>query len=175
MFSSAGFYFIPGALSVEEQCQWTRESLTSFPQPPNRTNHNAIYGPMCDLFIAAKERKVLIEEESLIGGLDSECNSLDKNIIVPKWKISEEPAASSGGNSCKSIPASGLLRKLRWSTLGLQFEWSKVIAISASLYSDYLSQLSYADFIVFHYVFLFVYELDICENCYMKEKNKEKK
>ncbi|CAL5383235.1 unnamed protein product [Camellia sinensis] len=25
----------------------------------------------------------------------------------------------------KSIPASGLLRKLRWSTLGLQFDWSK--------------------------------------------------
>ncbi|CAF2115862.1 unnamed protein product, partial [Brassica napus] len=39
-----GFYFIPGALSLEEQCKWIKESLTSFPQPPNRTNHNAIYG-----------------------------------------------------------------------------------------------------------------------------------
>ncbi|KAM7484065.1 hypothetical protein LguiA_000074 [Lonicera macranthoides] len=120
-----GFYFIPGALSVDEQCQWIRESLTSFPQPPNRTNHNAIYGPICDLFIAAKERKVLVEEGSSIGGLVSECNSLDNDTSVPRWKISEEPAASYVGNTCKSIPASGLLRKLRWSTLGLQFDWSK--------------------------------------------------
>ncbi|KAI8025058.1 putative pectinesterase/pectinesterase inhibitor 7 [Camellia lanceoleosa] len=30
----------------------------------------------------------------------------------------------------KSIPASGLLRKLRWSTLGLQFDWSKNYNVS---------------------------------------------
>ncbi|KAM2348350.1 hypothetical protein ACFX1X_012006 [Malus domestica] len=116
-----GFYFIPGALSVEEQCQWIRESLTIFPQPPNRTNHNAFYGPISDLFSAAKERKVLVAE----GSSNSECSSAVSNGDADRWKFFEEHEVSSKGNSGKSVSASVLLRKLRWSTLGLQFEWSK--------------------------------------------------
>lgn len=108
------FYFIPEALSIEQQRQLIKESLTSFPQPPNRTNHNATYGPISDLFTAAKERKSLVKEESSSKDVDSE-----------RWKFLEEPVVSSRGNICKSISASILLRKLRWSTLGLQFEWSK--------------------------------------------------
>lgn len=106
-----GFYFIPGALSLEEQCQWMRESLLSFPQPPNRTNHNAIYGPLQDLFAAAKERKVLVKDES-----DGD---------HPTWKFVDEAEVPLRGNGCTSCPASALLRKLRWSTLGLQFDWSQ--------------------------------------------------
>ncbi|KAI3426802.1 Fe2OG dioxygenase domain-containing protein [Psidium guajava] len=106
-----GFYFIPGALSLEEQCQWMRESLLSFPQPPNRTNHNAIYGPLQDLFAAAKERKVLVKDES-----DGD---------RPTWKFVDEPEVPLRGNGCTSYSASALLRKLRWSTLGLQFDWSQ--------------------------------------------------
>lgn len=124
MFSNPGFYFIPEALTVEEQCRWIRESLTSFPQPPNRTNHNAIYGSIPDLFVAAKERKLLVEETSSCNDPD------DSNRDASRWKFIAEPAASSNGNTCKSVRASVLLRKLRWSTLGLQFDWSKVIAIS---------------------------------------------
>ncbi|KAJ0972532.1 hypothetical protein J5N97_020491 [Dioscorea zingiberensis] len=52
-----GFYFIPGALAVEEQCYWIRESLNTFPQPPNRTNHTASYGPMYDLFNAVQNQE----------------------------------------------------------------------------------------------------------------------
>lgn len=123
-----GFYFIPGAISVEEQCHWIRESLKSFPQPPNRTNHNAIYGPINDLFVASTERKVLVEEEDISctnedSGSSSFVSSLDGLI---RWKFREEPGCtSSKGNGSKSIPAFVLLRKLRWSTLGLQFAWSK--------------------------------------------------
>lgn len=109
-----GFYFIPGALSIEEQCGWIKESLISFPQPPNRTNHNAFYGPIHDLFVAAKEKKFLVEEES--------SEDVDD---VKEWKLVEEHQVSSRGKACKSVPASVLLRKLRWSTLGLQFDWSK--------------------------------------------------
>ncbi|GMP75845.1 hypothetical protein CsSME_00032795 [Camellia sinensis var. sinensis] len=36
----------------------------------------------------------------------------------------------------KSIPASGLLRKLWWSTLGLQFDWSKFCEIHSSVISE---------------------------------------
>ncbi|KAF9625902.1 hypothetical protein IFM89_027679 [Coptis chinensis] len=88
-----GFYFIPGALSIEEQCHWIKESLISFPQPPNRTNHYAIYGHIHDLFVAAQNKKVLRWQSS----------NMDK----------------------KEVAATTLLRKLRWSTLGLQFDWSK--------------------------------------------------
>ncbi|WCJ38767.1 Alpha-ketoglutarate-dependent dioxygenase alkB [Euphorbia peplus] len=117
-----GFYFIPGALSIEEQCRWIEESLTNFPQPPNRTNHNAIYGPIHDLFIAAKESKVLMEDENVPPSLDSgrDVNNGDAH----KWKFYEKDAASSRGKTFKSISTSALLRKLRWSTLGLQFDWS---------------------------------------------------
>ncbi|PNX55253.1 alpha-ketoglutarate-dependent dioxygenase alkb-like protein [Trifolium pratense] len=75
-----GFYFIPGALSIEKQCDLIRESLVDFPQPPNRTNHNAIYGPIHNLFLAAKEGKVLVEGKSLITSnepsLDSGCRDV---------------------------------------------------------------------------------------------------
>ncbi|KAG8365877.1 hypothetical protein BUALT_Bualt17G0017600 [Buddleja alternifolia] len=123
--SRPGFYFIPGALSVEDQCQWIRESLTSFPQPPNRTNHNAIYGPIEDLFIAANKGKVLILEESLLDSNRSEINVNQNDVSTSQWKFSEELDESHGKDACKSTSASVLLRKLRWSTLGLQFDWSK--------------------------------------------------
>ncbi|KAG9144603.1 hypothetical protein Leryth_010812 [Lithospermum erythrorhizon] len=121
--SRPGFYFIPGALTIKEQCRWIRESLTSFPQPPNRTNHNAIYGPIRDLFVASKEGKILTEVESLSKSNGSGVDVIEGN--DPKWKFSEEQCVTSGGSSSKSVSASVLLRKLRWSTLGLQFDWSK--------------------------------------------------
>ncbi|MED6172501.1 hypothetical protein PIB30_050647 [Stylosanthes scabra] len=116
-----GFYFIPGALSIEKQCSLIRESLTDFPQPPNRTNHNAIYGPIHNLFDAAKDGKVLVEEycpgSSPEKGPD--CGHQDGK----RWKfVTEKEEISRKG---KSVSASALLRKLRWSTLGLQFNWSR--------------------------------------------------
>nr|CAD1836615.1 unnamed protein product [Ananas comosus var. bracteatus] len=83
-----GFFFIPSALTIEEQCYWIRESLATFPQPPNRTNLTAIYGQFM---------KFLFAETSDVHRVET----------------------------CKSIAALALLKKLRWSTLGLQFDWSK--------------------------------------------------
>ncbi|KAJ4973270.1 hypothetical protein NE237_006444 [Protea cynaroides] len=119
-----GFYFIPEALSIEEQCHWIKESLTSFPQPPNRTNHNAIYGPIQDLFIAAQNKKVFVEVESLVSDGASGPYSSDRN-LESKWQFCDGTAGIPWGDSSRSIAASVLLRKLRWSTLGLQFDWSK--------------------------------------------------
>lgn len=126
----AGFYFIPGALTAEDQCRWIKESLTSFPQPPNRTNHNAIYGPVKDLFGAAKDNKVLILEEQYRGTNNSEAEIIQNDINTSKWNFFDQSGASRADT--KSVPASVLLRKLRWSTLGLQFDWSKVLLIFSS-------------------------------------------
>lgn len=125
-FSTAGFYFIPGALSVEQQGQWIRESLMSFPQPPNRTNHSAHYGPLQDLFTAARDEKILVEEE----GSPKRSEYLSSR-QAQRWKFCDKLGNVSlkgyGGNS---ILAAVLLRKLRWSTLGLQFDWSKVTMLT---------------------------------------------
>ncbi|KAL2332657.1 hypothetical protein Fmac_013870 [Flemingia macrophylla] len=118
-----GFYFIPGALTVEKQCSLIRESLVDFPQPPNRTNHNAMYGPIKDVFVAAKEGRVLVEDNS-----DSVITSSGVGADIDHggckgWVFASEKDASL--RKCRSVSASALLRKLRWSTLGLQFDWSK--------------------------------------------------
>lgn len=127
MCAIVGFYFISGALSVEEQCQWIRESLTNFPQPPNRTNHNAIYGPIGDIFAASKEGKFLVEVDRSRENNASEEHLLLGTINAPRWKFSSDSGVTSGGDTGKSVHASVLLHKLRWSTLGLQFDWSKVL------------------------------------------------
>ncbi|KAJ1382062.1 Oxoglutarate/iron-dependent dioxygenase [Sesbania bispinosa] len=117
-----GFYFIPEALSIEKQCALIKESLTDFPQPPNRTNHNAIYGPIHNVFDAAKEGKVLVEEESTVTSSEEPNTDFDCR-EGKEWKFITEKEVSL--RKCRSISASVLLRKLRWSTLGLQFDWSK--------------------------------------------------
>ena len=90
---NAGFYFIRNTLTVEEQGQWIRDSLISFLRPYSKTNHNPIYGPIWDLFMATKERKFL-------GAL---CNSSITNKDAKRWKISQENIVSSRGSTCKSI------------------------------------------------------------------------
>ncbi|KAF5950239.1 hypothetical protein HYC85_012232 [Camellia sinensis] len=99
-------------------------------------SYNVIYGPISDLFIAAKQRKILVEEDSSYTDKSSEFNSFVSHVDGPRWTFCEEPGVSSRGNMLKSIPASSLLRKLRWSTLGLQFDWSKFCEIHPSVISE---------------------------------------
>lgn len=121
VFFVLGFYFIPGALSIEEQCSWIKASLKSFPQPPNRTNHTAIYGPLRDLLSAVENERVLVQVQNSFGN-EAICGDLDES----KYIFTEKNSSTVHFEPCKAIPASVLLRKLRWSTLGLQFDWSKV-------------------------------------------------
>ncbi|ONK58479.1 uncharacterized protein A4U43_C09F13470 [Asparagus officinalis] len=119
-----GFYFIPSALTVQEQGHWIRESLTTFPQPPNRTNHTATYGPIFDLFKAVQNQEVLTEDETS-ANLECEHIPVDNFHVAQRFIFSEASAIIHKEKACKPIAASLLLRKLRWSTLGLQFDWSK--------------------------------------------------
>ncbi|XP_057858579.1 alpha-ketoglutarate-dependent dioxygenase alkB isoform X2 [Cryptomeria japonica] len=101
-----GFYFLLGALDIDEQFGLIKESLGSFPQPPSRTNHTEFYGPIHNLWSAhaGPNRQHLVQ---LSNGT---------------WEFMEEAALPS---KSKSIAASTLVKKLRWATLGLQFDWSK--------------------------------------------------
>jgi alkylated DNA repair protein alkB family protein 1 len=156
--SQPGFYFIPDALSKAQQLHWTIECLTSFPQPPNRTNHNALYGPIANLWAAFQEGKVLVERHHTSPSSFSEtdnCESTNRqrggeladNLEDP---LREDKSCSrinneDGGathrpekswefqertDNCEIAPfgcvsAENLVRKLRWATVGLQFNWSK--------------------------------------------------
>ncbi|KAJ1268252.1 hypothetical protein BS78_07G121800 [Paspalum vaginatum] len=119
-----GFYFIPGALSTEEQCYWIKESLKAFPQPPNRTNLTAIYGSISDLLIAAKNQKILVEMENPDVQERNEQNNCSRITESKNFKFVEDSEILKG-EKCRSTAATTLVRKLRWSTLGLQFDWSK--------------------------------------------------
>ncbi|TVU25411.1 hypothetical protein EJB05_27906 [Eragrostis curvula] len=119
-----GFYFIPGALSTDEQCYWIRESLSTFPQPPNRTNLTAIYGSISDLLIAAKNQKTLVEVDNPDSQETNQQNNSGANTQPKNFKFVEESELQKG-EVCRSAAATTLVRKLRWSTLGLQFDWSK--------------------------------------------------
>ena len=96
--------------------------MTDFPQPPNRTNHNALYGPIQDLFVAAKEGKLLVEDNSPITSSETYADIDHRD--DKEWKFTTEKDMSL--RKCRTVSASVLLRKLRWSTLGLQFDWSNV-------------------------------------------------
>lgn len=120
-----GFYFIPGALTDEEQGYWIRESLVSFPQPPNRTNHTAAYGPIFDLFDAVQNNNVLVELGMASSEVDPTLGDDKSNLNPQMYSFSQYVMITNNDDSCKSVGANIILRKLRWSTLGLQFDWSK--------------------------------------------------
>ncbi|XP_024396772.1 DNA N(6)-methyladenine demethylase ALKBH1A isoform X2 [Physcomitrium patens] len=159
-----GFYFIPEALNKAEQLYWATECLTTFPQPPNRTNHNAMYGPIANLWAAFQENKILVEvasgkqERDLISN-SAETRSVDEKIsdsiesvraevsdditVVEKNRFHDNGITTSGGDggnswefrdcstdflktsSAKTVSSETLVRKLRWATVGIQFDWSK--------------------------------------------------
>jgi len=108
----AGFFFIPGALTLQEQCHWVRESLTTFPQPPNRTNHTVLYGPIFGLFNAVQNLKVLTEEEPIAEDSESGLTPGETSRVPRMYLFSEASAISRNGEP-KSIAASLLLHKLR--------------------------------------------------------------
>lgn len=126
-----GFFFIPGALSLEDQFLWIKESLVTFPQPPNRTNHNAFYGYISNLWSAAQNQKELVEAGDLssVVETDSQSNIISEGPNGSSWVFMDEKdfkeKSARPGLPLKMIAASVLLRKLRWATLGLQFDWSK--------------------------------------------------
>ena len=88
----------------------------------------AIYGSISDLFVAAKNRKILVEVENS-DVQEKEQNNGDGK-TESKYSKFVEDSEIQKGEGCRSTRATTLMRKLRWSTLGLQFDWSKVCTCS---------------------------------------------
>jgi len=88
----------------------------------------AIYGSISDLFVAAKNRKILVKVENS-DVQEKEQNNGDGK-TESKYSKFVEDSEIQKGEGCRSTRATILMRKLRWSTLGLQFDWSKVCICS---------------------------------------------
>lgn len=72
---------------------------------------------------------MLVEEENLVADAEPEQSSFPGNGL--RWVFRDISNVPKG---YKSVAASVLLRKLRWSTLGLQFNWTKVVSPHHSLF-----------------------------------------
>ena len=45
-----GFYVIKDLMTPEQQIYWIKQSLETYPNPPNITNHTMKNGEICDIF-----------------------------------------------------------------------------------------------------------------------------
>jgi alkylated DNA repair protein alkB homolog 1 len=88
----------------------------------------AIYGAISDLLIAAKKQKILVEVNSPDSQETNEQDKIGENTQPINFKFMDDSKFPKG-EVCKSIAATILVRKLRWCTLGLQFDWSKVCSL----------------------------------------------
>ena len=137
MWAAAGFYFIPGAISPEVQRHLTEACLGAYLEPPNRTNHNAVYGPIPGLWEAAQRDAFSATQPAPPsppgnGFQDGVCGGRGGEGVEGEaspggwsgWSRGEERVGGDGGGGGGA--ARTLLRKLRWATLGIQFDWAKV-------------------------------------------------
>lgn len=157
---SSGFFFIPSVLTEREQQILVKECFTHYLNPPNRTNHDAEFGPIWNLWESVEKEEFLVpyeqpyvdglckeenfveassstlknESEQANGGLIFEANhskvEIKENYVESSQSSKKSvwvPFGHSSSRVTSARAASVLLRKLRWITLGIQFDWSKVI------------------------------------------------
>ena len=161
----SGFFFLPSAITPEQQARLMIDAITKYTEPPNRTNFNAQYGPIHGLWRAYEMDGVLrqcdhveegmcqpmcLEEQSAlqVEGQELAYGSADQAIQDEQPTVSSPmPQPDKGadrGNEllefcCFAVPgdqpqhrdsvrpplpATKLLKKLRWATLGEQFDWT---------------------------------------------------
>lgn len=94
-----GFCFICNPFSFDEQLGWVDRCLREYTEPPNITNLNLHYGPV----------------SGLVEGLSCKDG-------VPQPALAGDPFHKTTAND--QPPKSVLLSKLRWATLGYQYNWT---------------------------------------------------
>ena len=140
MFFMKGFFAIPGALSGAQQQRLLQAALRDYPQPPARSNHTRLHGPLPGLWEAAQQGLRLAQD-------DGSCCACSRTGQGSGWQSMRADGAAAGHRrgssdtractstaacSCQGIwteegkgpPAQQLLQKLRWVTLGPQFDWT---------------------------------------------------
>ena len=108
--AAAGFYLVRGALGAEQQRRLVTEALTEYAEPPNHTNFLATHGGLPGLWDAAQRglRLVKLPASGSAAGTAAAAQG------VGVWS-----AAGAGP------PASAVLHKLRWATLGPPYDWTQ--------------------------------------------------
>ena len=100
-----GFFFIRGCLSEEDVEKLAGTLVSEYIEPPASSNHTKKYGHLKGLWKAAQEDLYLSETRE--GGDEQQ------RMRNWEWSTKESPAS-----------AQKLLGKLRWISLGPQFDWT---------------------------------------------------
>lgn len=143
-----GFYFVCGALTVEEQRAWLEAAAKELAEPPARTNHTATLGLFRGLWAAAErgdhltgttvdgERNVRGGESAACSGVDAKGDvaeagcaayaaSIGAGVHAGERSWTPPPPGMKRGDGGERYAAAHLFSKLRWATLGPQFDWTK--------------------------------------------------
>lgn len=136
-----GLVFIRRALSSDQQRQLCWQSLTEFPSPPAHTNFNRSLGRSLPpgLWKAAQTGLRLAPPEADSPWTTNENNSCNGN------SNGNGIASAEASSLSLNLPASQLLEKLRWSSIGLIYDWTRRIYVSDWGFMplpDHLAQLA---------------------------------
>jgi alkylated DNA repair protein alkB family protein 1 len=102
-----GFFFIPTALSEEQQKYWITEAMSNYMTPPNLTNLDAHYHiPEKGLWSYFENNETLHITRKLHPG-----DSVQKKALPMEQTLDRAGIRS-------------LIRRIRWVTLGYQYDWT---------------------------------------------------
>jgi len=94
-----GFYYVSGAMTNAEQLHFAKQSFMAYPKHPNTTNLHAHY---------------ILPTEGLFPSYRD-----NTPVLIPRTNASA-PVSASGSADLESK----FIRKLRWITLGYQYNWT---------------------------------------------------
>eukprot|EP00003_Mantamonas_plastica_P002754 TRINITY_DN1212_c0_g1_i2.p1 TRINITY_DN1212_c0_g1~~TRINITY_DN1212_c0_g1_i2.p1 ORF type:complete len:424 (-),score=129.29 TRINITY_DN1212_c0_g1_i2:1220-2491(-) len=118
-----GFRFIVNPFSKKQQREWVSTCLTEYTLAPNNTNLHAIYQVPDDLWAQAHQGT---KEKKEINGKRKH-DSVQEGEVAEVDVYNSDMSSSTFGNvdgKKKTADPDVLLRKLRWSSLGYQYDWT---------------------------------------------------
>ncbi|CAI5988534.1 unnamed protein product [Closterium sp. NIES-64] len=145
-----GFFFLPGALTVQQQAQLIQEAVQGSVEPPNRTNHTAALGAIHGLWPAfALSCAAASDQGSTEHGGGDDGGGGGGGGSSSRRRVSAVLRPCVGGGEAEGVQCAGKRGmggearewggengwrgKLRWATLGVQFDWSKPRCFVASI------------------------------------------
>ena len=125
-----GLLLVRNALSSEQQRSLTVDALTLFPEPPAHTNHTRALGALPGLWAAA-QASLRLQQERRPAAAAAAVNCGPEHQLEQDYDRECSDSSGGGSSSCAvwaadgtDPPATTLLRKLRWATLGPPYDWT---------------------------------------------------